>query len=66
MKLSNRMFRKIPMFALFATSVFAGPLARGAWIDESAAMHYVIPKWSSGFPYFLQFKFEFGNKELMI
>lgn len=38
MKLSNRMFRKIPMFALLATSVFAGPLARGAWIDESAAM----------------------------
>ena len=38
MKLSNRMVRKIPMFALFATSVFAGPLARGAWIDESAAM----------------------------
>ena len=38
MKLSNRMVRKIPMFALLATSVFAGPLARGAWIDESAAM----------------------------
>ena len=27
---------------------------------------YVIPEWSSGFPYFLQFKFEFGNKEFMI
>jgi len=25
----------------------------------------VIPKWSSGFPYFLQFKSEFGNKEFM-
>ena len=25
-----------------------------------------IPEWSSGFPYFLQFKSEFGNKELMI
>ena len=23
-------------------------------------------EWSSGFPYFLQFKFEFGNKEFMI
>ena len=22
----------------------------------------VIPEWSSGFPYFLQFKSEFGNK----
>ena len=26
----------------------------------------VIPEWSSGFPYFLQFKFEFDNKEFMI
>ena len=26
----------------------------------------VIPEWSSGFPYFLQFKSEFGNKEFMI
>ena len=25
-----------------------------------------IPEWSSGFPYFLQFKSEFGNKEFMI
>ena len=25
-----------------------------------------IPEWSSGFPYFLQFKPEFGNKEFMI
>ena len=25
-----------------------------------------VPEWSSGFPYFLQFKSEFGNKELMI
>ena len=24
------------------------------------------PEWSSGFPYFLQFKSEFGNKELII
>ena len=26
----------------------------------------VIPEWSNGFPYFLQFKSEFGNKEFMI
>ena len=26
----------------------------------------VIPEWSSGFLYFLQFKSEFGNKEFMI
>ena len=26
----------------------------------------VIPEWPSGFPYFLQFKYEFGNKEFMI
>ena len=26
----------------------------------------VIPEWSSGFPYFLKYKCEFGNKELMI
>ena len=25
-----------------------------------------IPEWSSGFPYFLQFKSKFGNKEFMI
>ena len=27
---------------------------------------YVIPEWSSGFPYILQFQSEFGNKEFMI
>ena len=27
---------------------------------------YVIPEWPRGFPYFLQFKSEFGNKEFMI
>ena len=26
----------------------------------------VIPEWSSGFPYFLQFKSEFGKKEFII
>ena len=25
-----------------------------------------LPEWSSGFPYFLQFKSEFGNKEFMV
>ena len=28
--------------------------------------HTHIPDWSSGFPYFLQFKSEFGSKEFMI
>ena len=27
---------------------------------------YVIPEWSSGFPYFLQFKSDFGKNEFMI
>ena len=27
---------------------------------------YVVSEWFSGFPYFLQFKSEFGNKELII
>ena len=27
---------------------------------------YVIPDWPSDFPYFLQFKSEFGHKEFMI
>ena len=25
---------------------------------------YIIPEWYSGFPYFLQIKSEFGNKEV--
>ena len=29
-------------------------------------MIWVIPEWPSGFSYFLQFKFEFCNKEFMI
>ena len=32
------------------------------WSDLAAA----AAEWSSGFPYFLQFKSEFGNKEFMI
>ena len=31
-----------------------------------AALIYVVPEWSSGFAYFLQFKSEFGNKEFII
>ena len=27
---------------------------------------WVIPEWSSGFPYFIQFKSDFGKKEFMI
>ena len=27
---------------------------------------FTLPEWSSGFPHFLQFKSEFGNKEFMI
>ena len=27
---------------------------------------WVMPEWSNGFPYFLQFKAEFGNKEISI
>ena len=27
---------------------------------------YIIHEWSSGYPYFLQFKSEFGNKEFMV
>ena len=40
------------------------------WIYLSLPLYkgliYVIPEQSSGFPYFLQFKSEFGNKEFMI
>ena len=32
------------------------------WLSSSSS----IPRWSSGFPYFLQFQSEFGNKEFMI
>ena len=33
---------------------------------KSFDLIWVIPEWTSGFPYFLQFKPEFCNKELMI
>ena len=36
---------------------------RHDWVTNRAAC---IAEWSSGFPYFLQFKSEFGNKELII
>ena len=35
-------------------------------ISRSGRNLRVLPEWSSGFPYFLQFKSEFGNKEFMI
>ena len=43
-------------------------------LEEGMATHSSIlawripmePEWSSGFPYSLQFKSEFGNKEFMI
>jgi len=39
------------------------------WIYLSLSLYncliYVIPEWSRGFPYFLQFQSEFGNKEFM-
>ena len=48
----------------------------GAWCpwghkesDMTKRLHFhflFIPEWSNGFPYFLQFKLEFGNKEFMI
>ena len=38
---------------------------RHNWSDW-ACTHTHIPEWSSGFPYFLPFKSEFGNKEFMI
>ena len=33
-------------------------------LDTTERLHFT--EWSSGFPYFLQFKSEFGNKEFMI
>ena len=41
-----------------SSSHFHCIVVRG-WIE-------VIPEWSSGFPYFLQFKSDFGNTEFMI
>ena len=36
------------------------------WLHFHFHLIKVIPEWSSGFPYFLLFKSEFGNKEFMI
>ena len=33
---------------------------------ERLHFHFLYFEWSSGFPYFLQFKSEFGNTEFMI
>ena len=35
-------------------------------LDTTEQLHSLIPGWSSCFPYFLQFKSEFGKKEFMI
>ena len=32
------------------------------YIEESGENHFSKPEWSSGFPYFLQFKSEFCNR----
>ena len=34
------------------------------WLSNWTELNWT--EWSSGFPYFLQFKFEFGNKEFMV
>ena len=34
--------------------------------DTTEQLHFTSLEWSSGFPYFLQYKSEFGNKEFMI
>ena len=36
----------------------------GLW--RKLSTEELIPEWSTGFPYFLQYKSEFGNKECMI
>ena len=41
-------------------------MSRTSVHTSSGTLSDHIPFWPSGFPYFLQFKSEFGNKELMI
>ena len=36
------------------------------WLCNCKGFDLVILEWSSGFPYFLQFKSKFGNKEFMV
>ena len=36
------------------------------FLTSTVYLIYVIPEWSSGFPYFLQFKSEFDNTEFII
>ena len=51
-------------------SFWDNPLDRGAWraIDHGVAKNqtWLSGEWPSGFPYFLQFKSDFYNRELMI
>ena len=53
-------------------SCLENPMDRGAWqvtvhgVADLFRVAYVFPERSSGFPYFLQFKSEFGNEEFMI
>ena len=48
-------------------SIKINPFLSISPFDCKIAMYliYVIPEWSIGFPYFLQFKSEFSNKEFM-
>ena len=51
----------------FVHGIFqARVLEWGAIAFSEKDLIYVIPEWCSGFPYFLQFKSEFGNKNFMI
>ena len=45
-------------------SIRSNPL--NLFVTSKRDLIWVIPEWFSGFPYFLQFKSEFGNKEFMI
>ena len=53
-------------------SCLENPMDGGAWwatvhgVAKSQTQLSKFIEWSSGFPYFLQFESEFGNKEFMI
>ena len=56
--------------ALVAQMVKNLPEMRETWdrflSREDLLEKRMVPEWSSGFPYFLQFNSGFGNKEFMI